>query len=101
MAKKARTPAPPRRAQGPRQRPRGPRPRTDAPAADEQRNRLILYGVALAVPGAMDAGLGDVLFWGSLALGLVLAFVAAYPVNVWLVNTGRRSHGTHGAHGHH
>ena len=46
MAKKARTPAPPRRAQGPRQRPRGPRPRTDAPAADERRNRLILYGIA-------------------------------------------------------
>ena len=62
---------------------------------------LVDNGVALAVPGAMDAGLADVLFWGSLALGLVLAFVAAYPVNVWLVNTGRRSHGTHGAHGHH
>ena len=63
---------------------------------------LVDNGVALAVPGAMDAGLRDLLFWGSLALGLALAFVAAYPVNVWLVSTGRRAHGAHGhaARGH-
>lgn len=54
--------------------------------------------VVLAIPGAMNAGLGDALFWGSLALSLVLAFVAAYPVNVWLVATGRRSHGAHAHH---
>ena len=59
---------------------------------------LVDNGVVLAVPGAMDAGLGDALFWGSLALGLVLAFFAAYPVNVWLVSTGRRAHGAHGHH---
>ena len=34
----------------------------------------------LVVPGAMEAGLGDALFWWSLALGLALAFVAAFPV---------------------
>jgi Domain of unknown function (DUF4396) len=44
--------------------------------------------VVLAVPGAMDAGLGDILFWGSLALSLALAFVAAFPVNRWLINRG-------------
>lgn len=60
--------------------------------------------VVLAIPGAMEAGLGDVLFWGSLVLSLALAFAAAYPVNVWLVSTGRRSHGAHGPsreHAHH
>ena len=49
--------------------------------------------VVLAIPGAMEAGLADLLFWGSLVLSLVLAFAAAYPVNVWLVSTGRRTHG--------
>jgi hypothetical protein len=44
--------------------------------------------VVLAVPGAMDAGLGDILFWGSLALSLAFAFVAAFPVNRWLINRG-------------
>ncbi len=52
--------------------------------------------VVLAIPGAMNAGIGDQLFWGSLILSLVLAFVAAYPVNLWLVSTGRRS-----GHSHH
>ena len=44
--------------------------------------------VVLAVPGAMDAGLADILFWGSLALSLAFAFVAAFPVNRWLINRG-------------
>jgi len=44
--------------------------------------------VVLAVPGAMDAGLADILFWGSLALSLALAFVAAFPVNRWLITRG-------------
>jgi hypothetical protein len=44
--------------------------------------------VVLAVPGAMDAGLVDILFWGSLALSLAFAFVAAFPVNRWLINRG-------------
>lgn len=45
--------------------------------------------VMLTIPGAMDAGLGTVLFWGSLAFSLVLAFVAAVPVNRWLLSKGR------------
>jgi hypothetical protein len=44
--------------------------------------------VVLAVPGAMTAGLTDPLFWGSLGLSLVLAFVVAFPVNRWLVARG-------------
>ncbi len=45
--------------------------------------------VMLAIPGAMDAGLTDFRFWGSLALSLVIAGVAAYPVVRWLIARGR------------
>jgi len=54
--------------------------------------------VVLGVPGAMDAGLADVLFWGSLALSLALAFVAAFPVNRWLIARGLGHAVVHGAH---
>lgn len=53
--------------------------------------------VVLAVPGAMDAGLGDFLFWGSLVLSLALAFVAAFPVNRWLIARGLGHAVMHGA----
>ena len=45
--------------------------------------------VVLVVPGAMAAGLLSWLYWGSLALALAVAFVAAYPVNRWLLARGR------------
>ena len=45
--------------------------------------------VMLVVPGAMEAGLGDLLFWGSLAFALAVAFVAAFPVNRYLIARGR------------
>jgi uncharacterized protein DUF4396 len=45
--------------------------------------------VLLAVPGAMDAGLGSVLFWGSLAFALAVAFVVTVPVNRALIARGR------------
>jgi hypothetical protein len=53
--------------------------------------------VVLAVPGAMEAGLGDALFWGSLALALVVAGVAALPVNRWLIVRGRGHATVHSA----
>jgi hypothetical protein len=43
----------------------------------------------LVVPGAIAAGLGDALFWWSLGVSLVIAFVAAFPVNRWLIARGR------------
>lgn len=43
----------------------------------------------IVIPGAMDAGLGDLLFWGSLAGALVIAFWAAFPVNRWLIARGK------------
>ena len=52
----------------------------------------------LVYPGAMDAGLRDGLFWWSLAVSLAIAWVAAYPVNYWLL---RRGKGHALMHGHH
>jgi hypothetical protein len=43
----------------------------------------------LLIPGAMEAGLADPLFWGSMAGALALAAVAAFPVNRWLIARGR------------
>jgi hypothetical protein len=45
--------------------------------------------IILIWPGAMDAGLTDLLFWGSLAIALVIAFAAAFPANRWLIARGR------------
>jgi len=45
--------------------------------------------VVLAVPGAMDAGLDDLLFWGSLAFSLVVAFALTVPVNRALIARGK------------
>jgi hypothetical protein len=42
---------------------------------------LVDNGIVLAVPGAMEAGLADLLFWASLAASLVVAFVVTVPVN--------------------
>jgi hypothetical protein len=50
---------------------------------------LIDNTVLVAVPGAMDAGLGSVLFWASLAFSLVLAFLVTVPVNRWLIGRGK------------
>jgi hypothetical protein len=55
----------------------------------------------IAVPGAMDAGLGDLLFWGSLAGALFLAFWAAFPVNRWLIARGKGHAVVHQFHEHH
>lgn len=54
--------------------------------------------VVLLVPGAMAAGLDDPLFWGSLVVGLVIAFAVAFPVNRWLIARGRGHALAHGAH---
>jgi hypothetical protein len=43
----------------------------------------------LLIPGAMDAGVGDLLFWGSLSVALVIAGMVAFPVNRWLIRRGK------------
>jgi uncharacterized protein DUF4396 len=62
---------------------------------------LIDNAVVLAIPGAMEAGLGSLLFWGSLSFALAVAFVAAVPVNRWLIGRGKGHAAVHrtGIHG--
>jgi Domain of unknown function (DUF4396) len=45
--------------------------------------------ILLVIPGAMDAGLDTLLFWGSLAFALVIAGAFAVPVNRYLIGRGR------------
>ncbi len=55
--------------------------------------------IMLAIPGAMDAGLGTPLFWGSLAVALLIAGAFAFPVNRWLISRGRGHAVVHSFHG--
>jgi hypothetical protein len=45
--------------------------------------------IMVTVPGAMHAGLGDLLFWGSLSFALAIAGVVAVPVNRYLIARGK------------
>jgi hypothetical protein len=54
----------------------------------------------LVVPGALAAGLADGLFWWSLVLSLVIAFVLTVPVNRWLIARGRGHAVLHEMHAH-
>jgi non-ribosomal peptide synthetase component F len=66
--------------------------------------------IILVIPGAMEAGLGSLLFWGSLAFALAVALVAAFPVNRWLITRGKghavvheyhhSQHNDHSQHNH-
>ena len=62
---------------------------------------IVDNGIVVAIPGAMDAGLGDILFWGSLSFSLFIAGFAAYPVNRWLLQLGKCHTAVHetGIHG--
>lgn len=57
--------------------------------------------IMVAVPGAMDAGLDSLLFWGSLSFALAIAFVLTVPVNRWLLARGKGHTAVHetGIHG--
>jgi hypothetical protein len=57
--------------------------------------------IILVIPGAMDAGLDTLLCWGSLVFSLAIAFVAAFPVNRYLIARGRGHAVVHQYHGHH
>jgi hypothetical protein len=52
----------------------------------------------LAVPGAIEAGLGEPLFWWSLIASLAVAFVITVPVNRLLISRGRGHAVMHGMH---
>jgi hypothetical protein len=62
---------------------------------------LVDNAILLVIPGAMAAGLGDILFWGSLSFALAVAFVVTVPVNRWLLARGKGHTAVHetGIHG--
>lgn len=57
--------------------------------------------IMLAIPGAMEAGAGNILFWGSLSFALAIAFVLTVPINRMLIARGRGHVAVHetGVHG--
>ena len=62
---------------------------------------IVDNAMMLAIPGAMEATLSDVGFWAALAGSLLIAGVAAYPVNRWLLARGKGHavvHAHHAAH---
>ena len=59
---------------------------------------LVDNAIMLAVPGAMEAGIGSLLFWGSLAASLAVAFVVTLPVNRWLMGRGKGHAVVHAYH---
>jgi len=61
---------------------------------------LIDNAFILAIPGAMDAGLTSVLFWGSLAASLAVAFVLTTPLNRWMIARGKGHAVAHPYHSH-
>src|SRR5687768_11235563 len=65
---------------------------------------IVDNAVLLIIPDAMDAGLTDLLFWGSLAVALAVAFVVTVPVNRALIGRGKGHAVVHeyhgGGHGH-
>jgi hypothetical protein len=62
---------------------------------------IVDNAIMLVIPGAMESGLSDVLFWGALSFALAIAFVFALPVNRWLISRGKGHVAVHetGIHG--
>ena len=59
---------------------------------------IVDNAIVLLIPGAMAAGITDALFWASLVVSLIVAGVAAFPVNRWLIARGRGHAVVHGSH---
>jgi hypothetical protein len=59
---------------------------------------LVDNAILLVVPGAMEAGLDSLLFWASLAFALLIAGMAAYPVNRYLIARGKGHAVVHAYH---
>lgn len=57
--------------------------------------------ILVVIPGAMEAGLGELMFWGALSFALAVAFLITVPVNLWLIRRGRGHVAIHetGVHG--
>jgi uncharacterized protein DUF4396 len=61
---------------------------------------IVDNALLLVIPGALDAGLSEPRFWWSLALALLIAGAAAFPVNRWLLARGKGHAVVHGHHSH-
>jgi hypothetical protein len=61
---------------------------------------IVDNAIILLIPGAMDASLGDIGFWAALAVALLIAGVAAYPANRWLLARGKGHAVVHRYHSH-
>ena len=55
--------------------------------------------VMALIPGAMDAGLVNPVFWVGMMIALTVAFFAAWPVNRYLLQRGKGHALTHQYHG--
>jgi hypothetical protein len=51
--------------------------------------------VMASIPGAMDAGLVNPIFWLGMMIALAVAFVAAFPVNRYMIDKGKGHALTH------
>ena len=63
---------------------------------------IVDNGIVVLIPGAMEAGLDELLFWGSLSVALVVAGAVAFPLNRRLIARGKghavvHETGVHGA----
>jgi hypothetical protein len=54
--------------------------------------------VMALIPGAMDGGLVNPIFWLSMMIALLAAFIAAFPVNRYLIDKGKGHALTHRFH---
>jgi uncharacterized protein DUF4396 len=54
--------------------------------------------VMAVIPGAMDAGLVNPIFWLGMMIALAAAFIAAFPVNRYLIDKGKGHALTHQYH---
>ena len=61
---------------------------------------LVDNAIVILIPGALDAGLGDIGFWASLAAALLVAGAAAFPANRWLIARGKGHAVVHRHHQH-
>ena len=50
---------------------------------------IVDNAIVVVIPGALEAELGDLLFWGSLAFSLFIAGIVALPLNRWLIARGK------------
>jgi hypothetical protein len=54
--------------------------------------------VTAIIPGAMDGGLVNPIFWLGMMIALTAAFIAAFPVNRYLIDKGKGHALTHQHH---